>query len=150
MKRAARTGSGDTMNVEQLVETWAEAVNRQQMDAFRALYSPAALLLVPLSPEPVKGREAIRQYESTIVAAFPGATLRLSRPLVRGDTVAVEWEYSGTNTGPLATPTGVLPPTNRQVRLRGASFLVVNPEGLIAEEHRYYDARSLFQQLGLQ
>jgi steroid delta-isomerase-like uncharacterized protein len=138
------------MAFEQLVEKWKEAVSRGQMDAFGALYASDGQLLVPLSPAPVKGREAIRQYESAISSAFPGATLKLSPPVVRGDTVAVEWEYSGTNTGPLTTPGGVLPPTNRHVNLRGASFLRFSREGLIAEEHRYYDSRSLFHQLGLQ
>src|SRR4051812_34243727 len=71
-------------------------------------------------------------------------------PIARGDVVAVEWVYSGTNSGPLATPDGVLPPTGRAVTLRGASFLRFNSAGLIVEEHRYYDRSSFFQQLGLQ
>ncbi|MBI4415421.1 MAG: nuclear transport factor 2 family protein [Euryarchaeota archaeon] len=132
------------------MEKWREAVDQGEMDAFSALYAPEALLLVPLSPEPVKGREAIQKYESTISSAFPGATLRLTRPIVRDDTVAVEWEYSGTNTGPLTTAAGVQPATHRHVSLRGASVLRFSPKGLIAEEHRYYDSRSLFQQLGLE
>jgi len=138
------------MGIEQLVERWKVAVNGQLAEAFAALYAPDAVLLVPLSPEPVKGREAIRQYEAAIYAAFPGATLTLSRPVRQENLIAVEWEYSGTNTGPLASPTGVLSATNRPAKLRGASFLRFNHEGLIAEEHRYYDSRSLFQQLGLQ
>jgi len=138
------------MDIEQLVKKWKTAVSRGQMDAYAALLAPDVRLHVPLSPEPVKGREAVTQYEGTLMAAFPGATLEVSRPAIRGNTVAVEWEYSGKNTGPLATATGVVPPTNRPMRVRGASFLRINPKGLIAEEHRYYDARSLFQQLGLQ
>ena len=138
------------MDVERLVQKWKEAVNGQQANVFGARYAPDAILLVPLSPDPLKGREAIQQYEGAIYAAFPRATLTLeSRPLGEGDTVAVEWEYSGTNTGPLASPTGAIPPTNRPAKFRGASFLRYNHEGLIAEEHRYYDSRSLFQQLGL-
>lgn len=134
---------------EQLVHMWNEAVSRQQLDRFGSLYAADAQLLVPLSPEPLMGRNAIQQYEGGIYAAFPGAALTISNSNVRGDQVAVEWEYSGTNTGPLAGPGGVQPPTNRPVTIRGASFLRLNSDGLIAEEHRYYDVRSLFQQLAL-
>lgn len=134
---------------EQLVQAWKEAVSRQQLDRFVALYAADARLLVPLAPEPLNGRDAIRQYEGGIYAAFPGATLTVSTPIARAGQVAVEWEYAGTNTGPLAGPGGVQPSTNRPVTVRGASFLRVNSEGLITEEHRYYDARSLFQQLAL-
>ena len=81
--------------------------------------------------------------------ALPISTLTVSTPLAGGEQVAVEWEYRGTNRGPLAGLGGGQPPTNRPVTVRGASFLRVNAEGLIAEEHRYFDARSLFQQLGL-
>ncbi len=44
---------------------------------------------------------------------------------------------------------GPVAATNRSVKLLGASFLRFNTEGLITEEHRYYDQASLFEQLGL-
>ena len=135
---------------EQIVEQWKGAVSRGEMTLFGSLYAADAQLLVPLSAEPLRGREAIQQYETAVSSAFPGATLKITRPISRGDIVAVEWEYSGTNSGPLAAPDGLLPPTNRAVTLRGASFLRFNSDGLIVEEHRYYDRSSLLQQLGLQ
>ncbi len=138
------------MDAEQVVEKWKEAVNQGQMDAFGALYAPDAVLVVPLTPDPVRGREAIQEYEGTVATAFPGATLDLSTFIRGGKTVAVEWEYSGTNSGPLATPEGSVPATNRSMKLAGGSFLRLNDEGLIAEEHRYYDRLSLMEQLGLQ
>ncbi len=137
------------MDVEQVVESWKDAVSRGHMEAFGALYAPDASLVVPLTPEPVRGRAAIQEYEGTVASAFPGATLSLSPLIRRDDTVAVEWEYSGTHTGPLTTPAGPVAPTNRPVKLVGASFLRFNAEGLITEEHRYYDRASLLEQLGL-
>jgi len=137
------------MEALRVVEVWKDAVSRGDMDAFGALYAPDALLFVPLSPEPIKGRQAIQQYEGGFHCAFPAGTLSVLRSLSGGDRIAVEWEYSGTNTGPLATAAGVLPPTNQRMSVRGASFFRVDLPGLIAEECRYYDTRSLFQQLGI-
>lgn len=138
------------MDAGQLLKKWQDTVTRQQVDAYAALYAPDAVLIAPLSPEPVRGQEGIRQYEGAVYIGFPGATLTLLKSISDDDTIAVEWEYSGTNTGPLPTPAGVLPATNRRMTLRGASFLRLDTEGLIAEEHRYYDARALFQQLGVE
>jgi hypothetical protein len=104
--------------------------------------------MTPLS-SPVRGREAIRRHDDGIRSAFPGARLTVSRPVVRRGHTAVEWEYSGTNAGPIVTPGGVVSATNRPVTLRGASFLRFTPEGLIAEEHRYYDLCCLLEQLGV-
>ncbi len=145
----AATNPYPALNLDEILKKWQAAVSGGQMSAFGGLYAPNAQLRVPLSEEPIQGREAIQQYETAISSAFPGATLRLSESCISGDTVAAEWEYSGMNTGPLASPDGVLPPTNRRLSLRGASFLRCSRDGAIVEEHRYYDRTSFFQQLGL-
>lgn len=111
-------------------------------------YAPDAILHTPLFP-PVRGAEAIRRHDDGIRSAFPDARLTTSRPVVRGEQTAVEWEYRGTNTGPIVLPHGVVSATNRPVTLRGASFLRFTADGLIAEEHRYFDVCSLLEQLGV-
>ena len=111
-------------------------------------YAPDAILITPLSP-PVRGAEAIRRHDDGLRSAFPGARLMVSRPVTRDDQRAFEWEYRGTNTGPIVISCGVVSATNRTVTLRGASFLRFTAEGLIAEEHRYYDVCSLLEQLGV-
>ncbi len=143
--------TGETAFIQEalaLVERWKDASSSGDMKAYGALYAPDAVLFVPLSPDPVRGREAIVEYEANARAAFPNAVITLHKPVAHGATVAVEWEYGGKNTGPIATPMRIIPPTNREMHLHGASFLHLH-QGLITQERRYYDARSLFQQLGL-
>jgi len=111
-------------------------------------YAPDAVLILPLG-EPIRGPDAIERYEEGLRLAFPGGTLTVGRPVVRGDHTALEWEYRATHAGPIAIPGSVVvPPTGRPIVLRGASFLRFNAQGLIAEEHRYYDVRGLLEQLG--
>lgn len=136
-------------NLAAEVERWRQAVSTGNMDAFGAMYATDAVLFVPLSPDPVRGRQAIREYESNLRAAFPNAKLQLHHPIVQGETVAVEWEYGGKNTGDIVTPFRIIPATGQEMHIHGASFLHFH-NGVITQERRYYDARTLYQQLGLQ
>lgn len=146
---SATVQSPTAHDVITIFERWRDAVYNGDMEAFRRLYAPDAVLFVPISPDPIGGRDAIWEYESAMHAAFPGATLETRKPVIEHDTVAVEWTYSGRNTGPITTPMRIIPPTNQRMSLHGVSFLHFK-DGLITEERRYYDSRSLYQQLGLQ
>ncbi|MFQ5837612.1 MAG: ester cyclase [Thermoplasmata archaeon] len=135
------------MDVNDLIRKWKDAVNEEELDAFAAMYAPDAVLQTALAR--VEGRQAVKQYEGALFTAFSGVSLKTLSVVTSGDTGAVEWEYSGKHTGELVGAEGTIPPTDRSFRLRGASFLRINPEGLIVEEHRYFDTGSLFKQLGL-
>ena len=136
-------------NLAAEVEKWKQAVSSGNMNAFGAMYATDAVLFVPLSEEPIRGRQAIRDYEANLRVAFPDAKLQLHHPLVQGETVAVEWEYSGRNTGEIRTPFRIFESTGRDLHIHGASFLHFH-NGVITQERRYYDARTLYRQLGLQ
>jgi hypothetical protein len=56
---------------------------------------------------------------------------------------------TGTNNGPLVTPTGEVPATGKRIDMRGALVGRINADNLIVEERRYYDTGTLMQQLGL-
>ncbi|MGH9524440.1 MAG: ester cyclase [Terriglobales bacterium] len=146
---SATVQSPTAQDVVSIFAKWSDAVDKGDMQAFRRLYAPDAVLYVPLSPDPIGGRDAIWQYETAMHEAFPAATLETHKPVVEHDTIAVEWTYSGRNTGPIATPMRIIPATNQLMSIRGVSFLHFK-DGLITQERRYYDVRSLYQQLGLQ
>ncbi len=138
------------LDVESLFQQWQQAVDHQYIETFASLYAHDALLHVPLAPEPLKGRKAIQQYEGAIYAAFPGARITVRSFFPGIDAVAVEWDYTGKNSGPLTGPAGQVAATNRVATIHVASFLRYDADGLIAEEHRYYDSHSLMRQLGLE
>src|SRR5690349_2461243 len=115
------------------------------MARYANCYAADAILSVPVASTPIVSRDAIRAYEANLSKAIPRATLQLFWSAGEGNTCAVEWEYAGKNTGPLAMPDGVHAATNRELRLRGVSFLRFRSDGLIAEEHRYYDSHSMFR-----
>jgi predicted ester cyclase len=103
----------------------------------------------PSDPQPVKGREAYRKSAEEQHKTFPDIEYKIPNIMAKSSTVAVELVVSSTFKGPLRTPQGAIPPTGRRVELRLASFNRVNPKGLIAETHLYFDSGAARQQLGL-
>ena len=102
-----------------------------------------------ISPATLRGRKAIVELEAGMFGAFSDISWRIEGTVSEGDKLAIEFAVAATNTGPLPTPKGPLPPTGRRIEIRGASILRLTPEGLIAEEHRHVDVAGMMAQLGL-
>ena len=66
-------------------------------------------------------------------------------PVIEGDRVSFEWEFSGTNTGPWADGTAA---TGKKFSFTGASMFSIK-DGKIATQSDYYDALGFYKQLGL-
>jgi hypothetical protein len=97
---------------------------------------------------PVVGTDSIKQQANLLRAAVPDLRVDLEDQLAEGDRVASRWNGSGTNTGPLRTPTGSVPPTGRPVafsEIRIDRF----EQGRIVESWFLPDRLTLWQQLGL-
>ncbi len=118
-------------------------------NAVAAMYAPDAVRYDPTAPQGMKGRDAIRKYHQTLAKAFKDVEARTLNVVSKGDTTAWEWVGTLTHSGPFELPTGTLAATNRRVTLRGATFYRFNREGLIAEQHDYFDIAGLMQQLGV-
>jgi steroid delta-isomerase-like uncharacterized protein len=113
------------------------------------LYAGDAVVSDPLSPQPLKGRDAIEQDAVDLLRAFPDARFALRAVLEAGETTAVEYGLSGTQTGPLASPNGEIPATGKAMSIGGAAFSRLNDRGEVVEERRYYDVASMLAQLGI-
>ena len=135
--------------MQEIVTKAIDALNRHDADAFTALYATEATAYDPQYPEPLKGREAIQKDIEDFFQAFPDVQATVINAVVSGDTIAFEVEMSGTHQGPLVSPTGAIPATNRRMEMRGARFNRVDAEGRIMECNRYYDLAGIMMQLGL-
>ncbi len=70
------------MSGHALVEKYLDCVNRGDADGLAALYAADAVVYEPLSPEPIKGREAIAAVFVAFKRAIPDLEWRPIRPLV--------------------------------------------------------------------
>jgi ketosteroid isomerase-like protein len=124
-------------SVERRVIEWLEAFNRHDANTLSRLYDDGAELVDPWYSKPLKGREAVRQDAENLFVAFPDLSCEIFGQTGSGDTIALEVRLSGTQDGPLTTPTGRVPPSNRHMTLTGASFRRFGEHGLVLGEHRY-------------
>jgi steroid delta-isomerase-like uncharacterized protein len=97
--------------------------------------------------KPVTGRDAAKSgVIDNFLKAVPDAVWTMKgKPLVDGDRVSFEWEFSGTNTGAWGDGTAA---TGKKFSFTGASMFSIR-DGKIATQSDYYDALGFFKQLGL-
>ena len=89
--------------------------------------------------------QAIRSYR----AAAPDLRVTIDDMIAEGDKVALRWTTHGTERGPVRTPFGIAPPTDRPISIPGVNiFRIAN--GQIAEEWIVWDTLSWAEQLGFQ
>lgn len=138
-----------TTTIEQSFWQQEKDINRHDAKAFGAAFAEDAVANDPAYLEPLKGRGAIERDMADFFAAFGDLKVRLITVLTEGKTYAWEATMSGTHTGPLQAPTGLIPATNRRFESGIAAVGLVDEAGLIVEERRYYDIAGLMTQLGV-
>ncbi len=84
----------------------------------------------------------------SFTVAFPDGRHTLTDVIVDGDRVAVEGAWSGTHTGPMASPAGEIPATGRSAVLPFCTVATLRGDR-IAAVSVYFDQMSMLGQLGL-
>jgi steroid delta-isomerase-like uncharacterized protein len=133
----------------ELIRKAVDAINRHEPEAFAASYAEDAVVYDPYYAEPLRGRAAIQKDMEDFFRAFPDTHNAVSVVMAEGNVLATEIAMTGTHTGLLALPSGDVPPTGKKLSFGGGIFSRVNSQGLIVEEHRYYDVLGQLVQLGL-
>jgi steroid delta-isomerase-like uncharacterized protein len=137
-----KMGSHD---IAALLDREAAAWNAHDPDGVAACYAEDAELLDVGLPEPVRGREAIRESVAGYLAAFSDFHVEVDEAIVSGNRAAQEWTVTGTNDGELMG----LPPTGKRATTHGCGVLEVGDDGLVRRAANYWNAAELMQQLGL-
>lgn len=126
-----------------IADTWAAAWDRGDVDALDELLSPDYRRRTDAADE---GQD-LTEFKASIIAtrsAFPDLTTTIDEIVVDGDRAAVRWHSGGRHDRPFL---GV-PPTHRQVEVRGATFAHFQG-GRIVEEFVTWDPRALLSALGI-
>ena len=93
------------------------------------------------------GRDAIREFVAGMHASFTDwhhdVTIEST-----GDVAAVEGTWTGTHSGPMATPQGEVPATGKRVTIPFAGIVRIE-DGRIASIHNYFDRMTFMGELGL-
>jgi steroid delta-isomerase-like uncharacterized protein len=134
---------------EQVIDAADEAFNAQDWDRFDELYAESVVRYGPESPEPLRGRAALRELVKGYRTAFPDSRFKKERSFGRDDWVCREYTITGSHTGPLTGPGGrEAPATGKSIRLSVCRIVRVEG-GKITEVRQYYDVLGMMARPGL-
>lgn len=120
-----------------------EAFAAADAHKYAALFTENAVLKFPGAPDAM-GTEAIKNSMQSFSKAFSKAKLGESRAFVKGEVVVSEWVMTATHSGELMGAK----PTEKPVGIQGVTIAWFTPDGLIKEEHVYYNTATVAFQIG--
>lgn len=132
------------MNSIELLQNWIDAFQACDVQRVVACYADDAINFQIAAGEPAIGRDQIEKDMQQFFNAFPDAWSRVENLMGDGDRAAWEWIGGGTFLGKL----GDIEPTNKNFEIRGCGFFRFR-DGLIVEQHGYWDKLSWFSQIGI-
>ena len=94
------------------------------------------------------GVDAIAEWIGVFWRAFPDLNHQVLTSLESGDLAAAEVRFSGTHTGPLASPDGDIPATGKSFSFT-YTHVTKFAAGVIAADHVHFDQVTFLTQLGL-
>src|ERR1700680_566140 len=130
------------MDEQQLIELGQrleQAFNTSDWATYSAAMTNNTLLESPrIQP---RGPEKIIQSARGVKEAFPDIRAPPTNVLTCGNTLVRELTWEGTHAGPMTTPQGTIPPTNRRFTFKGVVLLEASNDGKVvalrerSEEH---------------
>jgi steroid delta-isomerase-like uncharacterized protein len=123
-----------------------DAINKHDPDAAVACGHPQRYEDEFLAlGETIRGREAMREYFATMMAALPDLQMDIGRLTATDGVAVVEWTLTGTFSG---GPFGGLRPTGKRVELRGCEVMEID-QGLVGHNTIYFDGAEFARQVGM-
>ncbi|TDW79473.1 ester cyclase [Kribbella sp. VKM Ac-2566] len=136
-----------TDSAAEILQRNITALNNRDLETYLSNQHPDVTITLPGGVQ-VHGRDQVRASTQVMFAAFPDGKLQFGEQVLADDAAATEVVFTGTHTGPLATPAGEVPPTGRAVRTTTVSMLRFR-DGMILTERVIGDELELARQLGL-
>jgi|SRR3954454_16169639 len=124
-----------------------EAFNAGDWERFRTTLSDGSVYDEHATQRHLEGQDAILDANRGWKEAFPDARGTVERAMGGNGTVTLEITWEGTQTGPLHTPGGDIPPSSKRVVVKAVEVFDVEGDK-IREAHHYFDMMSLMAQLG--
>ncbi|MGI5410354.1 ester cyclase [Streptomyces chartreusis] len=133
----------------EVMDRLTTAITAGNSDAIAGLYAQDAVAVTPDGGE-LHGRDDIAAYWRQMTEAVPDGSYQSVHAYEVGNTAIDEGVFTGKNTGPIQLPTGeTLPPTQKEISIRGVDFATVDDDGHIVDYRLYFDEMEFLGQLGL-
>lgn len=142
------------MSVEEnkhLMKTLDDAWNSQDWEVFNERHADDVAVFWPGQPEATKGIGNHQEESKEFFKTFPDNHIENDPYMVlfgEDDWTCSIAIFTGTMKGPMKTPDGEIPPTNKKFKVK---FCTVAhwKDGKIVEENLFYDQVGLMKQIGI-
>lgn len=133
-----------TRHLEKFVADLIAAWNAHDIERLASLYAPDYEEMDVAQAKPQLGRDGIRRTAMAYLRAFPDLQVTLNEVVIDDNRVAMAWTWCGTHRGTMMN----IPPTGRNVTVRGTSFLTIE-DSQIRRGLRVWDMAGLLRSIGL-
>jgi steroid delta-isomerase-like uncharacterized protein len=125
-----------------------ELFSNDDFDGVLALTSDDVEVVFVPAGQTFRAHEGFTQFMQSFKSAFPDCKLTVTNQVSNEDYVVTEFIAAGTNTGPLLTPAGEIPPTGKRAEWPVCEVWQMR-DGKLASIHNYQDLATMLRQLGL-
>ena len=142
------TTTGSAQSVIDVAKSPFQAYNNKNWDKVKASVTPNFVYDEVASGRKTKGVEETLAVWKDWAQAIPDSKATFDAAHACGNTVVLELTWKGTHKGPLQTPKGAIPATNKPINIRACAVVEVAGEKVQLQRH-YFDMATLLQQLGI-
>lgn len=125
-------------------QTIMEGFNSHDAKKAASIYADDATFRMAGAPADAKGRDAVQAGIQTMFDSFSNFKAATQFVFAKGDVLVAVWNMTGTHSGNFM---GVKA-TEKPVGWTGASVIWFNADGLVKEEHVYWDVGTVMAQIG--
>jgi steroid delta-isomerase-like uncharacterized protein len=133
----------DRAHIQAANDATYEAWNTHDPDAVAAIFAEQAEIIDTGSPEPIRGRQAIRTRAADLLAAFGDFRLERVELLIDPPCNADRWIVTAVHTGDFLG----LAATGREIRVAGCTFSHFDEQVLVDRDVNFWDVPGLMAQL---
>ena len=134
-------------NVIETAKAATIAYNDKNWDKVKAVFAEKGVYDEKGTGRRIQGIGQIIEAWQGWGKAIPDSKATFVAEYASGDTAVFEVVWKGVHTGPLQTPTGIIPPSNKRIELPACQVLKVEG-GKVTSFTHYFDMVTLLTQIG--
>ena len=134
-------------NVIETAKASVIAYNEKNWDKVRAVVVEKCVYDEKATGRRLQGINQIIEAWQGWGKAIPDSKATFVGEYASGDTAILEMVWKGVHTGPLQTPTGTIPPSNKPIEVPACQVVKVNG-GKVQSVTHYFDMATLLKQIG--
>lgn len=133
--------------VQTISKLYVKVWNEGDLKTIDELHAPGYVRHYVDIYEDFVGIDAYKKWVTDTKTTFPDFNVTIEEIFVAADKIISKATVTGTNTGPLKTPMGEMPPTGKKMQFRAVNIIQI-VDGKITEEWIYYNQAPVLLQLG--